>query len=418
MVDSLIDTVECLSGKSGSAFEFNHRDFRFHCCLGESGKSTLAITTSTSSQPMKTARMSLAGYSASETTTIVNDTCETVRYRINDSSKHVVEEVAMGILSLMPTFGIDKLSKIPSAVHKATKIAEWISAGLTMKSMWHSVIQDSSSIRGILFPKDQVERTTTSSNIRNANDVVIERYSIETSTNSIVVDTYEYSRAQTETFYLKDIIVDGEPPSGWTKSTEKWSLFQSKDCKPDRAIQIPNFGVKVGECNIETFNQSPHGAFYCICSDELKARMFPYMTTANVDNHETLGIYDESKCSYYIQSKDGSRHGSRVMSLPTKKHIPVVVLEQTRLRKRGTLEPVELGTAEERQDVDHTVLTKIEDESARGRSYWGVSVEQDRVIRGYPEVPPDYRDKKWVLQKAKKSLCRTYFVGNHWVPVY
>lgn len=133
-VNSVIKNVKDLEGRSRSHFEFDHSQHQFRC-LAELGGDVLALTTSGSDRPMRMVKMGEGGGFISSTVTLVNNSCESLRYQISDSGKHVVEEVIMGILSVIPTFGIDKISQAPRILKKATKIAERISAGLTLKSM-------------------------------------------------------------------------------------------------------------------------------------------------------------------------------------------------------------------------------------------------------------------------------------------
>lgn len=396
-------------------------------CRAESGGDVLVVDTPSGSiRPITMAKV--AGWEGwgfiSKTVTLVNDSCETVRYQICNSGKHIAEELAMGILSVIPTFGIDRITQFPSVARGVMKIAEWISAGLAMKSMWHSVRKDSHGVRGLLFPGDKIQRKTTSSQLINDNDIVLERFSFEEETRSIMVTVYELSRAGEKTYYLSDIIGSEEPPARWKKTTEKWSLVKSKDCMPDRAIQIPSFIPSVGECDLRGFCDSEplQGVIYCMDGDSGGdlPRLFPYTFTASVDPYATLAEYDSTKSSYYIQSKGGEkiRRGSSVRNLPTMSHIPVVIFEWCRLRERGSLRRVQIGRVDVDQDTDDAALMIIETKMREGVSYWGVSVDEDHRVFGYPEVHPDYKGEKWVLQKSDRPHCRTYFVGKNWCPVY
>ncbi|KAI2465318.1 hypothetical protein F4781DRAFT_438923 [Annulohypoxylon bovei var. microspora] len=416
-INSIIRNVEHQTDQSSSLFQFDHSEYQFSCVVERGGKEL----TSKLHGSGNSIRMIKVGWSLgffSKTVTLKNNTCEILRYQIRDSGKHKVEEISMGILSVIPTFGLDKIPHAGMILKKAAKIAEWISAGLTLKSMWHVALQDDDNVRGLLYPNDTVERETRSSDIVNDNDVVIEQFSFDEPTNSIVVDIFELSRAGNKTYHLSDLLQD-DPPDRWEKSTQKWSLTKPQECRNDRAIQIPKFIPKVGEVPLEGFQEDyPHGVIYCMDKGDMP-RIFPYtFSSPKVPNHSTIALYDDSKCSYYIQSKSGDRCGSIVKNLPTQNHTPVVIFECCCLRQRGKLRCELIGSANYGEDVDESVLMIIESKLNTGKSYWGVSVDEHRNVYGYPEVPPSYQGDKWVLQKSENNCCSTYFVGKYWFPVY
>ncbi|KAL2690158.1 hypothetical protein Neosp_004226 [[Neocosmospora] mangrovei] len=394
--------------RSSSDFEFEQRRSLFRCTVEPDGNA-LTSTLSASGHPMRMAgiKMALPGGILGSTVTLKNNSCEILRYQISNSGIHVVEDVVMGILSILPVVGIKPILKLPKIIDTVTQVAGWISAGLSIKSMGHSFEGDPSMVRGLLYPDDEVKRTSTSSDIYNDNDVLVERFSFDESTKSIEVTTYKLDRAGNTYHYLNDLLEGKTLPSRWKPETTTWTIRKPDTCNPDRAIRVPNFVPKVGECtNLQEFRESVHGVFlsWTVGDTSRLPRLFPYTFSSNsIRKHETIGLYDKSKCSYYIQSKDGKRYGSEVKTLPNKGYKPVVILRQCCIRERGTLKRVKIGEANYKESADTATLRIIESEMDKGTTYWGVSVEENRTIYGYPEVSPSYTGDAWVLQKSDKS---------------
>ncbi|KAI3327498.1 hypothetical protein F4824DRAFT_484634 [Ustulina deusta] len=204
------------------------------------------------------------------------------------------------------------------------------------------------------------------------------------------------------------------------RESDQWSLSRSKDCQPNRVIQIPKFAPLIGDCTLEAFRNGPvHGTVFCVAAGQVSPKLYPYtFSTRETEKHSTIGIYDDSRCSYYVQSKDGSRYESHAETLPTKGNVPVVVFHHCRILPRGTLHREKIGQAYDNKGTDDQALMIIDSQMQQGKTYWGVSVDEDRNVYGCPRVDPSYRGDKWVLQKSDKSFCRTYFVGECWYPVY